>query len=129
MRGSSATRRSSSPAAVRVMRGRHARATGQWCQRWLIRSTVSGGASGASCASTIREPDQSIVWTRMMLRFARFIPDPPCHASSALTLSGFKAVSDGAGFDLWPNTTTPVYPHLRGHVGPDDGAAATVVGA
>jgi predicted patatin/cPLA2 family phospholipase len=46
-----------------------------------------------------------------------------------LTLSGYKAVRDDPGLDVWSDTTTLYTRILRGHVGPEDEAQAQVVAA
>jgi cholesterol oxidase len=44
-----------------------------------------------------------------------------------LTMTGFKVVSDDAGFDVWKDTTTLYTRVLQGHVSAEEDAAATVV--
>jgi hypothetical protein len=44
-----------------------------------------------------------------------------------LTMTGFKLVSDDAGFDVWKDTTTLFTRVLQGHVEEGDDATATVI--
>jgi predicted patatin/cPLA2 family phospholipase len=50
-------------------------------------------------------------------------------AGHALTLSGFKAIKNDKGFDLWSDTTTLYYKVLQGHVSAEAEANAVLVGS